>query len=139
MNATQNFETNETFNPLFAKMQERFCANGTIAERMATEAGILKKRSKKASVSRRTSMNKERVGNMRRMIFNLKNCGIASMCVLCLSVLFFSGASIGGLRKSFSATSASASVAQESIVSEEQEAFPAGTAYSLEKTPTTNL
>ena len=49
MNATTT-NLNETFNPLFAKMQERFCANGTIAERMAIEAGIMKKQNKKSGV-----------------------------------------------------------------------------------------
>ena len=139
MNAAQNFQTNETVNPLFAKMQERFCANGTIAEQMAIEAGLMKKRSRKMSVSRRNAATKECAANRRKAIFNLKNCGIVSMCVLFLSVLFFSGASIDGLQKSFSAERSVNSAVKTSIMAEEQEVTPLGTAYSFEDASVTNI
>jgi len=139
MNAAQNFNANETFNPLFAKMQERFCANGTIAEQMAAEAGLLKKRTKKAGASRRSVAEKKQAGTAKKVIFNLKNCGIASMCVLFLSVLFFSGASIGGIQRSFSAEEASSSAAQAQVAAEEQEALPVNAVYSLKDIAVTNL
>ena len=138
MNAAQNFKANETYNPLYAKMQERFCSNGTIAEQMAREAGLIKKRSKKNALSRKAAFNANRSETKRSAIFNLKNMGIASMCVLFLSVLFFSGASINGIQQSFSAKEANGAM-QASVWLEEQEAAPISAAYSLQDVAVTNL
>ena len=118
MNATTT-NLNETFNPLFAKMQERFCANGTIAERMAVEAGIMKKQSKKSGERRTQKVRKARATGFKSAIFNLKNVGVASMCVLCLSVLFFSGATLGGVKESFTASQMSPKFEDAKISAEE--------------------
>ena len=118
MNATTT-NLNETFNPLFAKMQERFCANGTIAERMAVEAGIMKKQSKKSGERRTQKVRKARATGFKSAIFNLKNVGVASMCVLCLSVLFFSGATLGGVKESFTASQMSPRFEDAKISAEE--------------------
>lgn len=128
MNATTT-NINETFNPLFAKMQERFCANGTIAERMAVEAGIMKKQSKKSNERRAPVARKARAVGFKSAIFNLKNIGVASMCVLCLSVLFFSGATLGGVKESFAASQMSSTFKDAKITTGAE--FPTANAAYL--------
>ena len=135
MNATTT-NLNETFNPLFAKMQERFCANGTIAERMAVEAGIMKKQSKKSGERRTQKVRKARATGFKSAIFNLKNVGVASMCVLCLSVLFFSGATLGGVKESFTASQMSPKFEDAKISAEEAPSFANATYLVADDTVT---
>ena len=112
-NSVPYLENNESFNPLFAKMRERFCAEGTLAERMAVEAGICKKRSKRVSASeyRMTHGNSlpqrahaKSMSGFKKAFFSLKSFGAASMSVLVLGVLFLSGASFEGIQKSVMAS-----------------------------------
>ncbi len=106
-------QNNESFNPLFAKMKERFCADGTIAEKMAVEAGLCKKGygKKSASECHMTRGNflphikrTKKASCLKKAVFNLKNLGAASMTVLLVSILFLSGASVEGIQESLTAT-----------------------------------
>lgn len=108
-------ENNESFNPLFAKMRERFCSEGTIAERMALEAGICKKRSRKVYTgeyhmthgnSLPTRGHAKKAFGLKKSLFSLKSLGAVSMSVLIMGVLFLSGASFEGVQKSFLAAEA---------------------------------
>jgi hypothetical protein len=92
-------QSNESYNPLFNKMKERFCADGTLAEKMAIEAGICKKRSKKSSIPAKKEMRRPT-----RAFFSLKSIGAVSMSLLITGVLFLSGASFEGVQKSFLAS-----------------------------------
>lgn len=108
-------QSNESYNPLFTKMKERFCAEGTLAERMAVEAGICKKLSKKPSVS--AAKEPRRV---RRAFFSLKSLGAVSMSLLITGMLFLSGASFEGVQKSFLESGAEDSMGKAYIVSEQE-------------------
>ena len=114
-NSVPYLQSNESYNPLFTKMKERFCADGTLAEKMAIEAGICKKRSKKESHIQ--AKEARRTG---KMLFNLKSVGAVSMSLLITGVLFLSGASFNGVQKSFMATDAEAQMSESYIVSEEE-------------------
>ena len=97
-------QNNESFNPLFAKMKERFCSGGTIAERMAIQAGICKKRSNvgasKAKAARGNAIlqNTVKKPSTKRSFFTLKSLGTLSMTLLITGILFFSGASLEGVQ-----------------------------------------
>ena len=108
-------QSNESYNPLFNKMKERFCADGTLAEKMAIEAGICKKRSKKSSIPVKKEMRRPT-----RAFFSLKSIGAVSMSLLITGVLFLSGASFEGVQKSFLANSADEKVSESYIVSEHE-------------------
>lgn len=109
-NSVPYLQNNEAFNPLYAKMRERFCEGGTIAEKMAVEAGICQKRKTKVSHSeyRITHGNalpsrkesKKHLG-FRKAFFNLKNFAAASMALLVLGMLFLSGVSFEGVQARF--------------------------------------
>ncbi len=120
-NSVPYLQSNESFNPLFTKMKERFCADGTIAEKMAIEAGICKKRSKRDfSRAKRTESH-----YMKKAFFSLKSLGAVSMSLLITGVLFLSGASFEGVQKNFLATGADEQTS-ESYISTEMEG---GTLY----------
>ena len=108
-------QSNESYNPLFNKMKERFCADGTLAEKMAIEAGICKKRSKKSSIPVKKEMRRPT-----RSFFSLKSIGAVSMSLLITGVLFLSGASFEGVQKSFLANGADEKVSESYIVSEHE-------------------
>ena len=111
-------QSNESYNPLFTKMKERFCADGTIAERMAIEAGICKKRSKKSfsHLSETASTRKER--QFKKMFFSLKGIGAVSMSLLITGVLLLSGASFEGVQAGFMASTESAPSVETYIITE---------------------
>ena len=121
-----NLQNNESFNPLFAKMRERFCSGGTIAERMAVEAGICKKRSSKATKTAsksalHTSVIKavdEKKHFAKRTFFSLKSLGTVSMTLLITGILFFSGASFEGVQNSLLANKPVESAYSDSFVFE---------------------
>lgn len=129
MNATPHFENNEFFNPLFAKMKERFCADGTIAEKMAIEAGLVKKRRKKGvakkSADTRSSLGSMHLSDLKESVFNWKNVGIASMSALLLGVVLFSGASFGKIHESFAAKTQTNTFRAAEILTEEDNEFGA--------------
>ena len=129
-NSVPYLQNNETFNPLFAKMRERFCADGTLAERMAVEAGLCKKRSKKHSSSEyhMTHGNSlprhegaKRASSFRKTLFSLKSFGSVSMSVLIMGILFFSGATFEGMQKNFLASNTSDSVEKNTYIISETE------------------
>lgn len=133
-------EKNAAFNPLFAKMQERFCAGGTIAEKMAIEAGLTKKRARRAVVSARTtggdaaSSRKEKRGLI-KSLFNLKNLGAIAMGILLTSVLFLSGASFSGIREGLAANTP-ADVLPETQITDVEESDATNVIYFAdESTP----
>ncbi len=99
------FESNIEFNPLFEKMRERFCAEGTVAEQLAKRAAEYKK----SSAKRPTAEQHMKVGNSlpknapaaatkKRKFFTLGNVGSACMLLLVAGTVLFSGAAIGTLR-----------------------------------------
>lgn len=112
-NSVPYLQNNEAFNPLYAKMRARFCTNGTIAEQMAVEAGICKKRARRVTASeyRITHGNalpsresaKGHLG-FKKAFFNLRTFGAASMAMLVLGMLFFSGVSFEGVQARFMAS-----------------------------------
>lgn len=118
-NSVPYLQNNEAFNPLYVKMRERFCEGGTIAEKMAVEAGICQKRKKKVSASeyRITHGNalpsrtetKKHLG-FKKAFFNLKNFAAASMAVLVIGMLFLSGISFEDVQARFMASANVAAV-----------------------------
>ena len=111
MNTTVPYiQDNTAFNPLYAMMRERFCSDGTLAEKMAAEAGLCKRHTKRAAADDYRSRSahalphpetKKRLAALRNSIFNLKNFGAISMTVLVMGILFLSGTSFDGVQKSF--------------------------------------
>ena len=137
MQITTN-ERNEAFNPLFAKMQERFCVGGTIAEKMAAEAGLSKKRSKKtASVVRDTAHKSasRKAHSFPKGLFNLKNLGALAMGVLLTSVLFLSGASFSGIREGMTESKPIAGAASEQVTATDSELSTDVLYFATESTP----
>jgi hypothetical protein len=106
------FQSNVSYNPLFAKMRERFCADGTIAEKMAAEAGLCKKHSRRTGANeyhmthgnslpkRHHVAKKSTLGSF----FSLKRLGILSVSMLIAGTVFFSGATFEGIRQGFAET-----------------------------------
>lgn len=129
-----NLQNNESFNPLFAKMRERFCAEGTIAERMAIEAGLCKKRSKKISaneyhMTHGNSLPKPshtKSFGWKKSFFSLKSLGAVSMSVLIMGVLFLSGVSFEGVQKNFLASEAATETIADAYILADAES---GTLY----------
>ena len=135
-------EKNETFNPLFAKMQERFCVGGTIAEKLAVDAGLSKKRNKRTisgeyGVTHGSTLPHSAAGTraLRKQFFSLKNIGALSMGVLLTSVLLLSGASFSGIHKN-SASNAPISPLADTQVTENESKEAADVIYfAAESTP----
>ena len=122
------FQDNASFNPLFAKMRERFCAEGTIAERMAAEAGLCKKRTRRTvateyHMTHGNSLPKRHHAAKKggiRSFFSLKHLGVLSVSMLIVGTLFFSGATFESIQRSFvqsAGTDTVTSGTEESIVS----------------------
>ena len=140
MNTTVPYiQDNTAFNPLYAKMRERFCSEGTLAERMAAEAGLCKKQTKKSHTEDRGAApictlprcsTKKKLSAFRRSLFNLKNLGAISMTALVMGVLFLSGSSFDGIQKSFTSH-----LALEEGAAKVAEAAPADEALVLYCTP----
>ena len=115
MNKTvTDFESGATTNPLFAKMWERFCEDGTLAERLSVEAGISKRKKRKQTSAPSASeysmthgnslpraTEKKRARSLSRAIFSLKNFVVLSLAILMVGILFLSGASFTGIQQSF--------------------------------------
>ena len=111
-------QDNEIYNPLFAKMRERFCADGTLAEKMAIEAGLCKKHSKR-SIARILNVNafEKDPRFSGKKFFSLKTLGTVSMSLLISGILFFSGASTEGVHDNMTA---SRSAREAYVVSESE-------------------
>ena len=99
------FESNTEFNPLFEKMRERFCAEGTVAEQLAKRAAeYTKSKSKHPSLEQHmkvaNSLPKAAPATVckKRKFFSLGNVGSACMLLLIAGTVLFSGAAIGTLR-----------------------------------------
>ena len=121
-NSVPYLQNNESYNPLYAKMRERFCVNGTIAEKMAIEAGIYKKPSKKAILNERkvSQGTPKKAHSIRKRFFNLKTLGTVSMTLLITGILFFSGASLEGVQDNFMASSRKGKVSYNYIDSDSE-------------------
>ena len=118
-----HLQNNESFNPLFAKMKERFCSGGTIAERMAVEAGICKKRSVFTAKNTRRgeiieTMKTKKASPAKKAFFSLKSLGTVSMTLLITGILFFSGASLEGVQNSLMTSKSEDAVYSDYFVSE---------------------
>ncbi len=102
------FESNNAeFNPLFEKMRERFCANGTVAEQLVKRASEHKKtKSKRVTAEHHmttaNSLPKAEVAQgkseKRRSFFSLRSVSSACMLLLVAGTVLFSGAAIGTFR-----------------------------------------
>lgn len=102
------FESNDTeFNPLFEKMRERFCQNGTVAEQLSARAAKYKKQKPKRVTAEHhmtmaNSLPKEssraQAGTKKRSFFSLKSINSACMLLLIAGTVLFSGAAIGTIR-----------------------------------------
>lgn len=99
------FESNNEFNPLFEKMRERFCQNGTIADQLTARAAKYHKEKPK----RVTAEQHMTVANFlphiskgtaikKRSFFSLKNINSACLLLLIAGTVLFSGAALGTLR-----------------------------------------
>lgn len=136
MNKTvTDFQTAASANPLFAKMWERFCEDGTLAERMSVEAGISKRKKRKQPTAPSASEYSITHGNslprrkeetrktgVARALFSLKNLVAVSLGVLMIGILFLSGASFTGIRQSFAASApATSTLLTEQIFTESAE------------------
>lgn len=100
------FESNTEFNPLFEKMRQRFCAEGTVAEQLAKRAAeYTRSKSKHPSLEQHmkvaNSLPKTTTAttvSKKRKFFSLGNVGSACMLLLIAGTVLFSGAAIGTLR-----------------------------------------
>ena len=121
------FESNNTeFNPLFEKMRERFCSEGTVAEQLAKRASEYKKTKKRIAPEHHltTANSLPRVAAetkaKKRSFFGIKNVGSACVRLLAASTVLFSGAAIGSLRAdepvSTAVLSTQAAEAEETMV-----------------------
>ena len=100
------FEANNNeFNPLFEKMRERFCQNGTVAEQLAARAAKYNKHKPKRVTAEQhmtvaNFLPKAPVtsGAKKRSFFSLKNINSACLLLLIAGTVLFSGATLGSLR-----------------------------------------
>ena len=100
------FESNNNeFNPLFEKMRERFCQNGTVAEQLAERAAKYNKRKPKRVTAEQhmtvaNFLPKASAANTKkRSFFSLKNINSACLLLLIAGTVLFSGATLGTLRE----------------------------------------
>ena len=122
------FQSNAAYNPLFAKMRDRFCADGTIAEKMAAQAGLCKKRARRPSANEYHMTHGNSLPKRHHVakkggfasFFSLKRLGILSVSMLIAGTLFFSGATFEGIQKGFTE-----SVQQRNTTASEEESLVA--------------
>lgn len=100
---TEAYQANNMeFNPLYEKMKERFCQNGTIAEQivMRSKATRRKKNSRPStdySVTDANSLPKAKETVAPRRFFTLRNINTACMLLLIAGTILFSGAAVGSI------------------------------------------
>ena len=92
------------YNPLFAKMQARFCVGGTLAEKMEKQAAAYRKDQKTQTFSdylARIDTTAECKEKRQRKHFSLKlslrSASTACMALLIGGTLLFSGATLGSM------------------------------------------
>ncbi|MBO7170565.1 MAG: hypothetical protein J6W28_05240 [Clostridia bacterium] len=92
----------EEYNPLFAKMQARFCVGGTIAEKLEKKAADYRKESPVKCFSEyhlaQTSCPTERSEKKKKPFsfkFSLRHVSTACMVLLIAGTFLFSGATLG--------------------------------------------
>ena len=128
MESIPYLQNNVAFNPLFIKMKERFCADGdTIAQKMAKEAGLCKKKSKRSSM-RECQMKQgnflpqksEKGSKLKKKVLSLKGLSAFSVSFLIIGTLFLSGAAFDNVQQIFTPSEVTATVSteEEHIVSE---------------------
>ena len=98
------YQANNTeFNPLYEKMKERFCQNGTIAEQivMISRTNRRKKNHRASTDYSLTNANSlpenKRTVTAPRRFFTLRNINAACMLLLIAGTLLFSGAAVGSI------------------------------------------
>ena len=105
---------NMEYNPLFAKMQDRFCAGGTIAEKMQKKAEEYMRSTPSQtcgeyhmthanSLPKRSTDKKKRRFSFGKSLFSMRNITTACMALLIGGTILFSGASVGNLFSSVQA------------------------------------
>ena len=125
---------NEAFNPLYAKMKERFSSNGTVAEQMAAQAKVYMKKSHRPSseyhMTHANSLPKPTAKKKRvslcRSIFNLRRVGVACMSLLVAGTVAFSGFALG---KSGTNVPSPVSYAEEATSFEDNAFFAADASF----------
>ncbi len=99
-----SFQVNNIeFNPLYEKMRERFCKNGTIAEQLLARAAEYKKTAPKRvsheeHMKTANSLPKAAAKKSKRGFFSLHKASSACMLLLIAGTVLFSGAAIGTIR-----------------------------------------
>lgn len=101
-------QNNIEYNPLFLKMQKRFCAGGTIAEKMEKKASEYRKENPSQtygeyhmthanSLPARVEKKQKKAFSPKKSIFSLHHISTACMVLLIGGTLLFSGATAGSL------------------------------------------
>jgi hypothetical protein len=93
------------YNPLFAKMQARFCVGGTIAEKMEKQAAVYRKDTKvktfsdyhAACLDPRTECKEKKERKSFSFKLTLRPISTACMALLIGGTLLFSGATLGSM------------------------------------------
>jgi hypothetical protein len=107
-------QNNLEYNPLFAKMQERFCAGGTIAERMEKKAAEYMRNNPMQtcgeyhmthanSLPKRCTEKKKKRFSFKKNLFSMRHISTLCMALLIGGTLAFSGASLSGVVSSLHA------------------------------------
>ncbi len=92
---------NIEFNPLYERMKERFCKNGTVAQQLLKRAGKKQKFCHHASadiMTRANSLPRGKASESKRSFFSLQNITTACMLLLISGTVLFSGAALGNFR-----------------------------------------
>ena len=101
-------QNNVEYNPLYAKMQKRFCVGGTIAEIMEKKAAIYRKETPEQtfgeyhmthanSLPKRVEKRKKKFFSTGKHLFSTHRISTACMVLLVSGILLFSGATLGSL------------------------------------------
>lgn len=132
-------QNNIEYNPLYAKMQERFCHGGTIAEKMEKKAIEYRKENPAQtygeyhmthanSLPDRAERKQKKAFSLKRSLFSLRHISTACMVLLVGGTLLFSGATMGSLFASdkdaselaLPATAAQTLMLDESVTGEDE-------------------
>lgn len=95
---------NMEFNPLYEKMKNRFCAEGTIADQLRSRAGAAKKQKPQrhpmeCDMAQANSLPKAKRTSAKRSFFTLRNINTACMLLLIAATILFSGVAIGSFHE----------------------------------------
>ncbi len=129
-------QNNLEYNPLFAKMKDRFCTGGTIAEKMQKKAEEYLKNNPAQTCGEyhmthanslpKRAENKKKNRTFKSSFFSMRNISTACMALLIGGTVLFSCASVGNLFSSVgldTAENAVPSIAEETLIFEQDVPF----------------